>query len=94
MIIERTKVAYRRLDSIVAGHFPNKPLYHSLSQLHRTINEIYSDGIVIGIREMYEAITDNTKHGFRCILSEEQGYIVYYDPQPPTKKHNIPSSSR
>lgn len=76
MIIERTRTAYKKLDDIAASHLLSKPPFHSLSQIHRTINELYDDGVVVGIRQLYDVITKYLVHEFQCILSEEQGYIV------------------
>lgn len=78
MIIERTRVAYATLDRIAANISLQKPYYHSLSQIHRVISETYKDNITVGIRELYEAITTYSQQEFKCLMSEEQGYIVVY----------------
>lgn len=78
MILERSRIAYLKLNELASAKIFIVPPFHTLDQLHRMLHDLYYDTI-IDICELYQIIQQFPSSGFKCYYNQhQQCYIVQY----------------
>ncbi|KAI9275305.1 salt tolerance down-regulator-domain-containing protein [Helicostylum pulchrum] len=78
MILERSRIAYLKLNELASAKIFIVPPFHTLDQLHRMLHDLYYDTI-IDVRELYQIIQQFPSSGFKCYYNQhQQCYIVQY----------------